>query len=56
MTQILQEYDATIQKQISEGIVEVAPDPTTKREGEVHYLPHHAVIRLAKKQEILCGI
>ena len=46
---ILQEYDATIQKQISEGIVEVVPDSETKEEGEVHYLPHHAVIRHDKE-------
>ena len=47
--EILQEYDATIQKQISEGIVEVVPDPTTKGKGELHYLPHHAVIRRDKE-------
>jgi len=47
--EILQEYDATIQDQINKGIVEVVPDCKTKREGEVHYLPHHAVIRQDKE-------
>ena len=53
---ILQEYDATIQKQISEGIVEVVPDSETKEEGEVHYLPHHAVIRHDKETTKLCVV
>ena len=45
---ILHEYDATIRDQINKGIVEVVPNTETSA-GEVHYLPHHAVIRHDKE-------
>ena len=42
---ILHEYDATIRSQIQQGIVEVVePDGP----DQVHYLPHHAVVRQDK--------
>ena len=40
---ILQEYDTIIRDQLSKGIVQIVTNPGTK--GNVHYLPHHAVIR-----------
>ena len=46
---ILREYHATIQDQLKKGIVEMVPDSNAKVEGEVHYLPHHAVIRRDKE-------
>lgn len=44
---LLQKYDDTIQEQIREGIVEdVSSDDNEPT--QVHYLPHHAVIRTDK--------
>jgi hypothetical protein len=45
---ILQEYDATIQNQIHQGIVECI-EPTVEDPKCVHYLPHHAVVRQDKQ-------
>ncbi len=45
---VLEEYDLTIQQQIGQGIVEVVKRPQDPVAGEVHYLPHHAVIRRDK--------
>ena len=42
----LKEYDAIIQDQVKQGVVEVVTDPTTT-DGHVlhvHYLPHHSVV------------
>ena len=44
---VLQEYDDTIQEQVQAGIVEDIP-PESKGITQVHYLPHHAVIRVDK--------
>ena len=41
---ILREYDATIQSQIQQDIVEPV-EPLENNLGQVHYLPHHAVVR-----------
>ena len=41
---VQQEYDTIIKTQIQQGIVEEV-DQSHKPLGEVHYLPHHAVIR-----------
>ena len=43
---ILQEYDTIIRDQLTKGIVQVVTNP--EDEGNVHYLPHHAVIRSDK--------
>ena len=43
--EILREYNAIIRDQINRGVVEVVPDSEVAQEGQVHYLPHHAVIR-----------
>ena len=45
----LHQYDAVICDQLRQGIVEVVPDPTVFEEGQVHYLPHHAVVRHDKQ-------
>ena len=43
-TEIFSEYDAIIQTQLQQGVIECVkfPEEETHR---VHYLPHHAVIR-----------
>ena len=43
---ILQEYDTIIRDQLTKGIVQVVTNP--EDEGNVHSLPHHAVIRSDK--------
>ena len=45
---LLKEYDAIIQDQVKQGIVEVITDPTPTDSCAVHYLPHHAVVRQDK--------
>ena len=45
--EILKEYDAVIQDQLKRGIVERVVS-TNDIPGEVHYQPHHPVIRQAK--------
>ena len=45
---ILQEYDATIQNQMKQGIVELV-DPSEEDPKCVHCLPHHAVVRQDKQ-------
>ena len=45
----LLQYDAVIRDQLRQGVVEVVADPTQYVEGQVHYLPHHAVIRQDKQ-------
>lgn len=44
---LVKEYDQIIEEQINHGIVERIPEEEQKeKENEnVHYLPHHAVIR-----------
>ena len=42
--EIFQEYNQTFQDQLSHGIIEKVGD-NTGRAGEIHYLPHQAVIR-----------
>ena len=43
---IFKEYDNIIQDQISLGIVEIVSDPwNTSRSNQIHYLPHHGVVR-----------
>lgn len=44
---ILQEYDTIIRDQLAKGIIEVVTDPGDEGEN-VHYLPHHVVIRSDK--------
>ena len=42
---ILQEYDSVIHKQLELGIVQPVSDMDLGVVGEVHYLPHHAVVK-----------
>ena len=44
---LLKEYDAIIQDQIKQGVVEVVTQPPPP-DRTVHYLPHHAVVRQDK--------
>ena len=44
---VMHEYDATIQNQLRQGIVEVK-EPNNPVSGTLHYLPHHAVIQTDK--------
>ena len=46
---ILQEYDSIIRKQLELGIVKPVQDTDSGEVGEVHYLPHHAVVRRNKE-------
>ena len=48
--EVLKEYHAVIQYQLENGIVERVEDAESEEVGEVHYLPHHPVIRQDKKQ------
>ena len=45
--EVLKEYDDIIQEQLASGIIEKVPNPEVERRNKenVHYLPHHAVIR-----------
>ena len=45
---LLKEYDAIIQDQVKQGVVEVITDPPPTDSRAVHYLPHHAVVRKGK--------
>ena len=44
---VMQQYDSTIREQIEAGIVEDTP-LDVKGSTQVHYLPHHAVVRTDK--------
>lgn len=45
--EILKQYDSTIQEQLTEGIIEPV-SPEEKTTNQVHYLPHHCVLRTNK--------
>ena len=45
--EVLLEYDAIIREQLERGLVERV-QPTEQEPENVHYLPHHAVIRRDK--------
>ena len=45
----LLQYDTVIRDQLCQGVVEVVAYPTKHVEGQVHYLPHHAVVRQDKQ-------
>ena len=46
--QLLEEYNAIIQDQLNQGMVEVLTQPEREVSHQVHYLPHHGVIRQDK--------
>lgn len=43
--QILHEYDSVIKDQLNRGIVEIVEQTEVSDDRQVHYIPHHAVIR-----------
>ncbi|XP_060602882.1 uncharacterized protein LOC132755958, partial [Ruditapes philippinarum] len=43
---VLQKYDSVIQDQLEKGIIEKVE--TSEKNGHIHYLPHHAVIKPGK--------
>ena len=45
MPAVLKEYDAIIQQQLERGIVQPVSVDDLGTDGEVHYLPHHAVVK-----------
>jgi hypothetical protein len=47
--EVLKEYDAVIKDQLNRGIVEIVDEKDVGEMGQVHYLPHHAVIRRDKQ-------
>ena len=46
--EVLREYDSIIQSQRSQGIVEEVDPQEESANGQIHYLPHHAVVRRDK--------
>ena len=48
---MLQDYDAIIQDQLSSGIVELAPEPASKKE---FYIPHWPVVKETFETTKLC--
>ena len=46
--EVLKEYDSVIRNQIQRGIVEVMERDANPGSSNVHYIPHHAVIRRDK--------
>jgi len=46
---ILQEYDSVILKQLELGVVQPVPESDLGVMGQVHYLPHHAVVKQEKE-------
>ena len=45
----LQQYDAVIQDQLRQGVVEVVSEPAKLKGERLHYLPHHGVFRHDKQ-------
>ena len=43
--EVLEQYDKYVQKKIDSGIVEIVDTKQEPELGQVHYLPHHGVIR-----------
>ena len=46
---LLKEYDTNIQNQVRQGIVQPVENPEIAQGDNVHYLPHHAVVRQDKE-------
>jgi len=47
--EVLQEYNAIIQEQLTLGIVEKVSNDSSEARDDIHCLPHHAVIRTDKQ-------
>ena len=50
---MLNEYDSVIRDQIQRGIVEVVERDANPGSNDVHYIPHHVVIRRDKSTTML---
>ena len=46
---LLSQYQHVIEDQLSQGIIEEVVEPSRSIVGEVHYLPHHEVVRKDKE-------
>ena len=46
--EVLKEYDSIIQSQRSQGIIEEVNLQEESANGQIRYLPHHAVVRRDK--------
>ena len=46
---VMQKYDATIQSQLQQGIIEKVKELNNPVSRTLHYLPHHAIIRTNKE-------
>ena len=46
---IMHEYDSIIKAQLQQGIVEKVEKPESGASTQVHYLPHHAIVRRDKE-------
>lgn len=46
--QLLVEYNSVIRDQLNRGIIEVVMDPSPTNNDQMHYLPHHGVVRQDK--------
>ena len=51
---ILNQYDSVIKDQLKGGIIEVVDQSEVTQSSQVHYLPHHAVLREDKATTKLC--
>lgn len=46
---LLTEYNKILETQLEEGIIEPVPATEVSSQEEVHYLPHHGVVRRDKE-------
>ena len=46
---VSRQYNDVIREQLKQGIIEPVDQGTTYGVGEVHYIPHHEVIRVDKE-------
>ena len=47
--ELLTEYDQIIKDQLDKGIIERIPEQEINRSKNVHYMPHHGVVRRDKQ-------
>ena len=51
LPEILKQYDQVIKEQSESGVVEEVQQDQVLEPGNVHYLPHRRVVRLAEIQQ-----
>ena len=56
--ELLKEYDKIIKEQLSSDVIEIVPENEIKSKDkkDVHYIPHHAVIRQNRETTKLCVV